>query len=130
MKNRWIRNKRGNYIVEAAVVFPVIVLATITSVLIIMFFYSQMTERSSMHIALRAEAGTITQTTVYCGGSDWDGEIYSDRKAIGGEIYGKKYLLMSNKGILSNKGIFVVEGAWHATAGSDYVRYCNLVKGD
>ena len=47
---------------EASLVLPVLIFAVITVVLIIMFFYSQMTQRSQMHIALRQEAGRQTET--------------------------------------------------------------------
>ena len=56
------RSKRGSYIMEASLVLPILIFAVITVVLIIMFFYSQMTERSQMHIALRQEAGLQTET--------------------------------------------------------------------
>lgn len=50
-------NKRGSYIMEASLVLPVLIFAVITVVLIIMFFYSQMTQRSQMHIAPASGSG-------------------------------------------------------------------------
>jgi len=114
-------------------VLPMIILATITAVLIIMFFYSQMTEQCLLHTALRAEAGRLTGKTIYTGhGSDlqeMQAEIHTDKKTMGGEIYGKKYLVMDHRGLLARKGTFVVEGGCHAVDGVMYVRYCNMVKG-
>ena len=118
---------------EAAIVLPMIVLVTITAVLIILFFYSQMTERSSLHIILRSEAGIMTEKTAYLhagvSADELGVELYRKKSAFGGSVYGKKYLVMPNKGILGKKGTFVAEGYWHAVDGVAYVRYCNLVKG-
>ena len=44
-------SKRGSYIAEASIVLPMVVLAVITVMLIVMFFYSQVTEQSRLHIA-------------------------------------------------------------------------------
>ena len=128
-----VKSKKGSYIMEAAIVLPMIILATITAILIIMFFYSQMTEQCRLHTALRAEAGQLTGKTAYAGhaddAADLQAEIYADRNAMGGEVYGKKYLVMEHKGLLARKGSFVAEGACHAVDGVEYVRYCNMVKG-
>lgn len=128
-----IKTKKGSYIMEAAIVLPMIVLVTVTAVLIIMFFYNQMVEQSRLHIALRSEAGMMTEQTVYhhveAAMDGVEAEIYRKERAIGGSVYGKKYLVMPHRGILDKKGTFPVEGSWYATDGAEYVRYCNLVKG-
>ena len=118
---------------EASIVLPVIIFTVITAVLIIMFFYSQMTERSRLHTALRSEAGLMTEQTIYSDPAllpdDTDAEIYQDDSLTGGQIYGKKYLVMSRQGILEKKGVFIIEGRCYAVDGPEYVRYCTLVKG-
>lgn len=118
---------------EAAIVLPVVILAVITSVLIIMFFYSQMTERCRLHMALREEAGRITGQTHYIADTYADGhadmQIYSDKKPVGGTVHGKKYLIMEHSGILDKKGTFTVEGSWRAADGTDYIRYRVLTEG-
>lgn len=124
-----IKSKKGSYIMEAAIVLPVIIFAVITAVLIIMFFYSQMTERSRMHMVLRQEAGEMTEHTKTFSKVSWDGECYLDKRASGGEAYGKKYIVMNHRGLLTRKGAFTVEGSCHGNDGTRYVRYCNLVKG-
>jgi len=118
---------------EASLVLPIIILTVITAVLIIMFFYSQMTERSRLHTALRSEAGLMSEQTIYADPAlfpnDTDAEIYQDDSLAGGQIYGKKYLVMPHRGILEEKGIFIIEGRCYAVDGPEYVRYCMLVKG-
>lgn len=128
-----LRSKRGSYIAEAAVVLPMVILVTVTAVLIIMFFYLQMTEQCRLHLALRSEAGLLTGRTIYVARTELaegtDAEIYTDRKPMGGLVYGKKYLVMAHKGLLERKGTFIVEDSWHAVDGTAYVRYCNMVRG-
>ncbi len=125
--------RRGSYIMEAAIVLPVIIFVLITVVLIVMFFYSQMTERSRMHTAMRAEAGLAAGTTVYTADNDssedTDAEIYTEKTLSGSEVVGKKYLIMKYRGVLEKKGIFVVKGKCSASDGARYVRYQNLIKG-
>ena len=108
-------SKRGSYIMEASIVLPVLIFAVITVVLIIMFFYSQMTEQSRMHIAMRHEAGHA--------------EIYTKKTVTGSRAYGKKYLIMDHRGILEKKGTFVLEGTCSSIDGARYVRYCSFVRG-
>ena len=93
---------------------PMIIFAVITVVLIIMFFYSQITDQCRLHIAIRSEAGAATGRTVYFGEDENDFndeiEIYTDKKLTGCEVNGKKYLIMKYKGILEKKGVFLVTG--------------------
>ena len=133
MKKRRIFNKRGSYIVEAAVVLPVIIMVVITAVLIIMFFYSQMTDQCNLHMGLRQQAGMMSGNTSYLGD---DGavdmneiDIHTDAKLFGGSIYGRKNLIMSKKGVLYKKGVFAVEGSCYEIDGPAYVRYSSAIKG-
>lgn len=125
-----IKSKRGSYIMEAALVLPIIILTVITTVFIIMFFYSQATEQSRLHIALRYEAGMIAEKSVSFTDTERDAEFYTKKWAIGGKAFGKKYLIMPYKGMLRKKGAFSLEGSCYGTDGPKYVRYCNLVKDD
>ena len=132
MRVKISNNKRGSYIVEAAIVLPMVILSVIRVVLIVMFFYSQVTEQSRMHIALRGEAGAATGRTSYTEGGptkgDFDGEIYVDEGLVECRAYGKKYLMMEERGLLSEKKAFIVEGSWTAIDGPGYVRYMEFVK--
>lgn len=125
-------NKKGSYIIEAAIVLPTIMITVITSVLIIMFFYTQMTEQCRLHEVLRAEAGRATDKTIYLSGGSQDIEdvaIHIDKKAIGGDVTGKKYLVMEHKGILDKRGTFTLEGRCHAIDGPSYVRTSSIIRG-
>lgn len=117
---------------EAAVVMPLIIVSVITCVLVIMFFYSQMSERSSMHIMLRSEAGQLTGKTKYIHESGFDmgeqGEMYVRQNGIDTVVYGKKYLMMPHKGILARKGAAVIQGNYYAMDAVRFVRYCSIIE--
>ncbi len=118
---------------EAAIVLPIIIIAVITVVLIIMFFYCQMSERSRLHIALRNEAGIMTEHTLYEDFPDVLGEcdvsMKDPKPASGGQIYASKQLFMKHKGLLAEQGKFIIQGSSYAADGTGYVRLCVLVKG-
>ena len=124
-----MKSKRGSYIVEAAVVLPVIVFTIITAVLIISFFYQQMEQRCEMHITLRGSAGMITEKTIYGKSGLWQGESRIEKTALGGAVYGKGYVVMKKRGSLRNVSAWEMSGKAHAIDGPKYVRYCQLIRG-
>ena len=133
MKKKRKLNKKGSYIIEAAVVLPVIIMVVITAVLIIMFFYSQMTEQSRLHMAVRKQAGMMSGDTLYLNDKVFsnlhEAEIYTEVTPLGGSVYGRKNLIMKNKGSLYKKGTFVVEGSCYEIDGPSYIRYSSAIKG-
>jgi len=58
-------NKKGAVIVEAAMVFPLVIITVITLIFMMIYFYSQLNERVDMHIMLRAESGSICENVYY-----------------------------------------------------------------
>ncbi len=123
-------NRKGSYIMEAAIVMPILILAVITSVMIIIFFYREMREQSLMHTALMNEAAVLIQGEYFTADEgSWDGSVDLKKSIDGGTVFGKKYLLMDNKGILAEKGTFTLEDRYVFVDGPDYVRYCSLLDG-
>ncbi len=128
-----VNSKKGSYIMEAAIVLPVIILTVITVILVLMFFYSQALSQSRMHLEMRAEAGRVTGKTIYrydsYGREQNVGELYSEESLTGSKVYGKKYVMMQHRGILEKKGVFIIQGTCHGTDGAKYVRYHDFAKG-
>lgn len=54
-----MNRKKGSAMVEAAVVFPVIILSLLTVIYIFIYFYDNVREQVSVHSVLRYEAGLI-----------------------------------------------------------------------
>ena len=51
-------NKKGSTMVESAIIFPIVLLATISIVYLFINIYSQATLQANMHVLLRSEAGS------------------------------------------------------------------------
>ena len=111
-------NRRGSYIAEAAVVLPFVILAVITVVLIIMFFYTSSLSQCRMHMALRCEAGLITEKcTSYADDGTalstdelWDGRITSSGLPAAKRVTGAADVSMVSRGLLSKVGTRQITG--------------------
>lgn len=89
-------NKKGTSMVEAAVVFPLVILAVAALIQILVFFY-QLTETNvKMHLALRAESGSISQTVIYETAEEPPFPVYK----AGNRLYYSARLSFLEKGIL------------------------------
>lgn len=58
-------NKKGTVMAEAAMVFPIVILAVAALIFVFQFFYQQTEMRVEIHKALRAESGEIHGTMKY-----------------------------------------------------------------
>ena len=113
--------RRGSYIAEAAVVLPFVILAVITTVLIIMFFYASSVSECRMHMALRCEAGLLTEKlttysdegTILAPEDLWDGTITSSGLAAK-RVSGSDEVSMVSRGLLSHIGKRQITGELRA----------------
>ncbi len=122
-------NRRGSTMVEAAVVFPLVILTVITCILICMFCYDQTAEQCRMHMAMRAQAGELTGRTVCLRDiGPWEGQLSPGRSGIFRTINGKERIIMKNQGIVSERISGDLESLWHASDGVSYIRHCTLAK--
>lgn len=115
--------------IEAAVLFPIIIVTSITIVLIVMFFYSQMKEQMDMHGAIRYEMSVATGKTRGFNISDYGGEIKTQKTIYGDQILAKNTIGMDFRGILREKEKYVLEDQGYSVKGVEYVRTLNLLKG-
>ena len=110
------REKKGTTIVEAAVVFPLVILTVITCVLVCMFFYSQTISQSALHIEMRDYAGQISGHTVYLGsgaGSHLSGSSAGSHLSGSGSSGGGSFVSGSTGGNRSSitkekRGLFYI----------------------
>ena len=113
--------------VEAAVVFPLVILTVLTCVLICMFFYSQTIETSRIHIALRQVAGEISGHTEYADRDhEYDEKIDTERAGLFYRVRGREHVGMNKNLLLSGRADQKIESLWTASDGVSYVRYCTL----
>jgi hypothetical protein len=57
-----IRSKKGTTMVEAAMIFPLVIAAVVAVLYIVIGMYQSLSLQSSLHLALRKECGERSQT--------------------------------------------------------------------
>ena len=130
-------SRRGSYIAEAAVVLPFVILAVITTVLIIMFFYQSSVSECRMHMALRCEAGLVTEKcSAYADDGSalspedlWDGSITSSGISAAKRVSGTAEVSMVSRGLLSKVGRREITGSLRATDPAALLRIRQAVSG-
>lgn len=74
--------KKGSATVEAAMVFPLVILAVISLIYILIFFYQVTETNVKMHLALRAESGRLSKTLDYGEHPDAPYPIYRNAESV------------------------------------------------
>lgn len=92
-------NKKGSAVVEAAMVFPVMLLAVIAVLYMLIYFYNQVDKQVELHITLRSENGKICDNMYYENRICNNLSVY--RK--GALLYGYSTISMEEKGILEGR---------------------------
>lgn len=59
-----IRSKKGTTMVEAAMIFPLVIAAVAAVLYIVIGMYLSLSLQSSLHLALRKECGVLSQTVM------------------------------------------------------------------
>ena len=70
MKKMKLKEKQGSYILEAAVIYPVIVIVSTMLLLLMLFFFSSVQDAVVLNIQVRRAAGEASQTVFYSGERD------------------------------------------------------------
>lgn len=113
-----MKTKRGTYLIEAAVVFPIVILTVLTVILIVMYFYDCSASQSNMHILLRQEAGIASGKSVYYETHPRD-DFYleQNRKTVSAS----KDVSMLHRGVLYGEGYRTIQSTVHMINGPKYV---------
>ena len=117
-----MRSRRGTYLMEAALVLPVILLTVITVVLIVMFFYESSSSQSELHQALRYESGTSSGKMFYPPESEAqnfaaDSYFEHSRRSIAAS----RDIAMIHRGLLYRRGSKTLRGSIRVSDGTTYV---------
>lgn len=92
-------SKKGSAIVEAAMVFPVMLLAVISILYMLIYFYNQVDNQIKLHIALRSENGEVCNNMYYENKDNNNLSVY--RK--GALLFGYSTISLEDKGILTGR---------------------------
>lgn len=131
-----VRCRRGSYIAEAAVVLPFVILAILTTVLILLYFYDSSVSESRMHMALRCEAGLASGKSAAYSDDDsllssedlWDGSIASSGSFPAARIRGSKTISMVSAGLLARLGRRTLSGELRVTDPARALRLRQMVR--
>lgn len=117
-----MRSKSGTYLIEAAVVLPIVIITVITVMLIVMYFYDCSVSQSDLHKALRYEAGTVSDKTVYYLDAAYDRSLSGvyfthERKHLSASTH----VTMIHRGILRRRGQKEINGSIYLHDAAKYV---------
>lgn len=78
-----IRSRKGGYVVEAAILYPVIVVITVMMFVIFIFFFMNTSKSYMMAHTCRMEAGYRSGTVIYnrnekLAGNEFEFKVYND----------------------------------------------------
>ena len=118
-------NKKGGTMIEAALVFPLIILSLMGIIGILMFLVEDAAGQAGLHQVLRSEAGTKTNTYL--------GHQGLSKAAVGEEfrgiycvVTGKVSIAFDGSGILSRSFRKPLMGYQYLTDERKYARYIDL----
>jgi len=118
-------NKKGGAMVEAALVFPVIILTLMTMIAILMFLFEEAAGQAGLHLVIRTEAGRETGTFHGQSGSS-SVEVDRGIKGIHSVMNGRASVTFEGAGILQNPYQKSILGYQHLTDERKYARYFDL----
>jgi hypothetical protein len=118
-------NRKGNTMVEAALVFPIIILSLMATIAILMFLFEESAKQAELHLVLRTEAGRQTGTFH---GQPGSSSISVERgiKGIRSIINGKTTVTFEEIGILPRTVHKPIEGYQYLADERKYVRYVDF----
>jgi hypothetical protein len=118
-------NKKGGTMVEAALVFPIIILSLMAIIMILMFLFKDAASLAGMHLALRSEAGH--QTGTYHGQPGSSSILVSPGiLGIHGVINGKSFVSFNETGLLNGSFQKPLTGHIFLTDERKYARYMDF----
>ena len=118
-------NKKGNTIVEAALVFPVILLSLMTVISILIFLFHDAASQADLHTEIRSEVGKTTGTFSSRSGSSRV-EIDFGFRGISRVMNGSTYVTFEKTEIISRWIKKPIYGFVHVIDERKYARYIDL----
>lgn len=108
--------------VEAAMVFPIMILTILAVLWMLVYFYQQIDSKVNLHMVLRAESGAV------CGNFNYvnlESDLQTYRSAQ--QIYGYDTVQLENKGILGSREKEIRAGKYLIDE-AQLIRITNLTK--
>jgi len=121
-------NQKGGAMIEAALVFPMIILALMAVITILMFLFEEAATQAEVHLVIRTEAGRQTGTFH---GQPGSSSITIDKSIQGIQsiMKGSTMVTFEGSGMLSEAFRKPINGYQHLTDERKYVRYMDFFTG-
>lgn len=118
-------NQKGGAMVEAALVFPIIILSLMTIIGILMYLFKEAAAQAELHLVIRTEAGLYTGTFH---GKPGSSSIIVDRSFKGYHrvMNGKSFVTFDATKILPRTFRKPITGYQHLTDERKYCRYIDF----
>lgn len=121
-------DQKGGVMVEAALVFPMIILALMAVITILTFLFEEAATQAEVHLVIRTEAGHQTGTFH---GQPGSSNVTIDKSIKGFQsiMKGSTFLTFEGSGMLSGAFHKPITGYQHLTDERKYVRYMDFFTG-
>jgi hypothetical protein len=118
-------NRKGGAMVEAALVFPIIMLSLIAIISILTFLFEEAVSQYELHLVIRSESGLENGTFHGKGGSS-NIAVYKGIKGIHSVMNGKTSVDYEYANIFTRKLHKQITAYQHLTDEQKYVRYIDF----
>jgi hypothetical protein len=118
-------NQKGGTMVEAALVFPFIILSLMTIIVILMFLFEEAAAQAELHLVIRTEAGRLNGTFHGKTGSS-SVSIVSSIKGIHRVMNGKSSITFEGTKIIPRGFIKPITGYQYLIDERKYSRYIDF----
>jgi hypothetical protein len=118
-------NRKGGAMVEAALVFPLVILSLMTIIAILMFLFEEAAAQSELHLVIRTEAGRANGTFNGKAGSS-NASVYKGIKGIHSVMKGNGAVTFEKNKILPWTYQKPITGYQYLTDERKYIRYIDF----
>jgi len=118
-------NQKGGTMVEAALVFPLIILSLMAIIAILMFLFKEAASQAELHLVIRTEAGRYNGTFHGKAGSS-SIVVGREFKGLHNVMDGKSYVTFDKNYIISRTFRKPITGHQHLTDERKYSRYIDF----
>lgn len=120
------KNKKGSSMVEAALVFPMVVLTVMAVIFILVFMFQQVACNARLHLALNATMGRETGTVETYRNTPVNVKPYKAFHAISECYYAESGLQFRKKGVLLNSFTKTLESRVYSVDEKKFIRYTDF----
>lgn len=121
-------NKKGSTIVEAAVVFPLVIMTVVATIFILTFMFNEVASQAKMQVAVNAKMGQETKTVYTYKNVPTSIKPYSGQNGFISCYIADEKLKFKRTGILSKSFVKKKESSAYEVNEKKYIRYVDFLK--